>query len=231
MIVVSVKADLIRPAVIDGAIHLDALLTSRHPAMHGMGETLTRTSGVPRIAPLPLSVARAGGSWIWCASAWSPPQADGLSAMTKRRDGVDYRMTLRPVYPSVGPDRDRLVRFSTTNGPIEFVAAVPDEWSLKEMRRLLRRIKQIGGKRKSGYGVVSEWIVDAIDAPPELCLSRNGTTRRVLPAEMWDGLNAPAPIALLPPYWQTGELRMGFDYGSQGRLCSGITITSPDTRR
>lgn len=230
MITVEVTCRLARPAVLDGPIHLDAILTARHPAMHDRSRRLTRScqEGLA-VAPLPLAVARKGDVWVWCASAHAPIP-DGFIAIVKRRDGVDYHMTNKTVYPSVGPERDRLVRKPTINGPIVFRAAVPDEAGIKELRRLLRRVEQVGGLLKSGYGVVHEWLVSEIDAPPETCLVDGDFTRRVLPEAMLASCTTPERMSILPPYWQQAETHLAYPVGIRGALCSEITITSPNMR-
>lgn len=231
MIVVDVTCHLLRPAVIDGPLHLDALLTARHPAMHTRDCSVTRKSGGrPMVAPLPLAVARIGGAWVWCASAACPAGPDGVAAIVKRRDGVDYLMTQRTVYPSVGPDRDRLKRVMTVQALPPFRAAVLGPSDVKELRRLLRRVDQVGGLRKSGYGVVREWEVAEVEAVPETCLCIDGVTRRTLPVEMFAADAAPSVMSIIPPYWQTAEMWPAHPPGTKGELCKSIIIASATSR-
>jgi hypothetical protein len=229
MKVIRAIADLDRPAVVQGPLHLDALLSARHPAMHNQEETVTRKSGRIVIAPLPLSVARNGRDWVWCASAWLPSLASGQAAIVKRRDGIDYLNTRRTIYPAVGPERDRLLRYPTQSGSIEFLATVPDGRGYKELRRICRRVDQIGGLRKAGYGLVREWRFEEVDRDPRDCLAMDhadGGQRaaRTMPAGLFAGDAEPQMISTIPPYWAIAEAKPAYAAGTRGRLCSTITI-------
>lgn len=231
MITVKITATLDRPAVCDVVIHIDAILTTRHPAMHNQTVRVTRSGGKASVAPLPLCVARQDEDWVWCASACDPGEPCGAIGLTKHRDAADYRMTMRKVYPSVGPGRDRLVRKQIYRGPFVWIAAVPDEPAIKELKRLLRRVDQIGGLRKSGYGPVKEWQVETIAEPATDALEIGGLSRRWLPASMFSGEGEPVLNTIIPPYWAIGEAKPAYPAGTKGELCKTIQITSVNTRR
>ncbi|MGN6549824.1 MAG: hypothetical protein ACTHJ3_08030 [Pararhizobium sp.] len=230
MILVSITAHLMRPAVIDGPIHLDAILTARHPAMHGL-DGITRKSGRARQAPLPLCVARSEDrKWVWCASAWVPGAPDAAIGITKRRDAVDYRMINRTVNPSVGPERNRLLQMPIYRGPMTWHAVVSKDKDINELRRLLRRVAQIGKLRKSGYGLVERWDVETEQGDLTQALLVAGRCARVLPVAMVKSSAPPASQSVLPPYWAEEEATPCYLPGAAGELAD-VAITLPTMLR
>ena len=55
------------PIITNSQIHLDALLSAIHPAMHNK-EIITRNSPLNHVtdAPLPIDSAKIGNTWVWC---------------------------------------------------------------------------------------------------------------------------------------------------------------------
>ena len=151
-----VRFSVAAPIITTAPIHLDALLTAVHPAMHNSGAVPTRGGSSKELkhAPLRMDKAIVDDIWVWCCTA-----ADYVDAspyhdhICKRKDGIDYFYVDRQQTPRTGPGRDRMdTVYGVLCSSVQFWASMFDS-SIYEFERICKRVHSIGGLRKMGYGI------------------------------------------------------------------------------
>lgn len=227
--IVKATAHVKTPICLSSPLHFDALLTSIHPAMHNLSSRPTRydvdSSSVIQ-APLPLCSARSNDGdeydWVWAATAAEFPdtakiESDVIIKRWTAEDAESFRLVLST---ATGSLRNRFIRFPIIVTPeVFFYCATSD---VKELARILRRVKSLGGLRKSGYGVVSEWEIEEIDMDWQEILVKDGMARRRLPESF--GLGESVSLSVKPPYWHKSTIVKGIDVGCQIELFDAVVI-------
>ena len=215
MEIVKLTAIMDAPIVQMSPLHLDALLTAVHPAMHNQAHCPVRAdttrSGLSPV-PLPLLSAYCGSTWVWAATAAEYPDCAALSTstITRRTDHHDVLYLQRKVTPSVGPMKDRMIKSVVIMTPeVWFYAATNNT---KELMRIIQRVNAIGGLRKDGYGSVREWRLEKSAICPHEILAQDGHARRRLPQALCEN-EAYKRLAIYPPYWMAADAPFGFEVG------------------
>jgi hypothetical protein len=188
------------PAV-DGALHLDSLLSAAAFTVHG-GAKMCDTESF--VLPLPLALIWVSGRGrpLWAATDLRPVGAvrDGVAYLHSRYP--DHRSDLaipRSTVTSAGPFKDvRLPLLIRVTADIEaWCIGIKDD-----IETLLAAVTNVGRKSAHGRGRVLSWTVEpapGIDAAWIL-------ERRMTPLEALGGAAVPAcriapRIGWTPPYW------------------------------
>lgn len=202
MSLLRVTAHMSAPIAADEEIHLDTLLISARP---GPGPAPSRSTPVREITypPIPLARVSAGGNTVYACSTWSLASGarGGLEHLTKRRDGSDTGHLAKAYTPGSGKGRDYML-------PVPTVEASSVSWLVvgrrAGVRQLLRYVRQIGAKRRHGFGVVDRWEVSMpIEGDPLSVLVSGGRAARFLPAS-WSPSSPSERGPVHPPYWHPG---------------------------
>lgn len=209
---------LASPIITSTPIHLDALLAAVHPAMHNLPQlTKWSTAELARRAPLPLDSARILDTWVWCCTSadYSSDAQMYQDKYSKRKTGTDYYYLNARQTPRTGTGRDHCdTIYGVVCSSVSFWASSQD---YKELTRICRRVKWIGGLRKMGYGEISGMELEETSLAWQECLIRDGRAMRNLPAEMV--LNHCSDrVVVKPPYWLQARLRAGVLAGEPAEL-------------
>lgn len=221
----SLRFSLASPIIIDSPLHLDSLLSAVHPAMHNTN-SITRQSGIESLAfaPLALDSAKLGNAWVWCCSAAEFPNNakyfDGK--FTKRRDGTDLMYYRGIQQTTMGIMRDKMEGiYGVSAECVEFYLSTPE---IKEVERITRRIKWLGGLRKMGYGEVKGYDVNEMQgANWRDCIISGGKARRNLPLSLVS-CDTIKQVACKPPYWYYGNKNSGIEAGEACELKEGVYL-------
>lgn len=206
------------PIIVGSPMHLDAILTAVHPAMHNLSY-INRFSNKNEIvvAPLPLDSAKIKGIWVWCATAadYGPSPQFFYDKFDKRADAMDYHNIQKRLTPRTGPGRDRM---ETVYGVVcEYVRFLASATNKNDLSRICRRVKAVGGLRKMGYGRVKELTFTETSQSWKSCLVRNGMAVRNLPAVMIKTAEKTVKVQVTPPYWLPDNMVEGV---REGTICS-----------
>lgn len=212
------------PIALSSPLHFDGLLTAVHPAMHNTTTPTRYSKNIPIIdAPLPLCNIRSKNRWVWGCTAAEFPNNAKLSqdSITKRRTPQDIFNAMRSFLPGSGPMKDKFSTFQIVSTPtIYFLAATTE---LKELTRLTKRIQNIGGKRKSGYGIVSKFEIEPVDATIKDLLVLDGNARRNLPFVFCNNnIDDAKMIPCNSPYWHPASTEQGIEVGDPIELTENI---------
>lgn len=208
------------PLVLSSPLHLDSLLAAIHPAMSGRKMTeVNRFTPKEEIidAPLPFNSAFVGKQWVWLASAGIfPDNAKYTNSMhSKSRSDENINNIYAIFNPSAGRTRNRIVDLRTVITPqISFTADVAFLWDL---RRLLKRITFIGGKRNCGYGKVSGYDIEQVDIDWKTILIKDTIVQRRIP-DSFCTVSSPNNIAVNPPYWSRTRTTNAYEVGETAEL-------------
>lgn len=214
------------PIITDTPIHLDGLLSAVHPAMHGT-EIITRNSTIAQMkdAPLPIDSAKIGNVWVWCCTAanYSDDAVPYQDHITKRKVACDYFYIESRQTPRTGPGRDRCdTVYGVSCSTASFLASTKDR---KEIERICRRVKNIGGLRKMGYGEVTRFEVEETLYSWRDCLEQEGIAVRNLPSEMLETpCNMRVPVK--HPYWHPDHYIPGAFAGYDVKLKSEVWLNA-----
>lgn len=204
------------PVILTSAIHFDALLTAVHPMMHNL-DRVTKTSGAEKVvtAPLPIRKICKDGAWVWCCSAALFPDDSKFfnGKVNKVKNGIDYFYLKAKQQPATGIDRNRCdTIYGVTCREVYFLV---ESANPKELERICRRVRSIGGLRRMGYGEVTEIVYEEC---PELTwqdtLVKDGIALRNIPAELLEN-KANNMIVTRPPYWLAAHRRSGVAEGEE----------------
>lgn len=229
MDIVKLTAKVKTPIAINSPLHLDGLLSAVHPAMHNIENRPTRydADGSTVVqAPLPLCSIRSSGGdlydWVWAASATEFPDTAMLEgdAIVKRWTASDVECFRLVLSTATGALRNRLVRFPIVVTPEVYFYCMTSNWG--ELRRIVRRVKSIGGLRKSGYGIIDCWEIESCDLNWREVIVKDGIARRNLPASFGEGESI--NISTKPPYWHKSTITEGTRVGSKVNLNDGLVI-------
>jgi len=207
--VLLVRAYLSAPFVSYHPVHLDSLLLQAHPDCHG--KHLAKGEPLPPYPGLPLARLDALGATGFAASAHLLPGVarPGLERFAKRLDASDLHLRERPWNPSAGPERAYCLPVPTTESPWVAWLAVGTRGGVLD---LLRRVRQVGGLRRQGYGAVNRWEVVVLSgqAPEGVLVDAAGRAARHLPADWCRPCQGRDWGAVRPPYWHpdTNALRV-----------------------
>lgn len=215
------------PVALDSPIHLDGVLAAVHPAMHNQETSITRFDSGHNIVtvPLPLCSFRAGGNWVWACTAGEFPEIAkfGSDSLTKRRNPQDYFAAQRTFMPGSNAMKDKFITFQVVQTPyIDFLAISNDP---PELHRIAKRVKAIGGKRKSGWGEVRACAIIEEPCHPKEILILDNCARRRLPKEFLYWAESITPMQCRSPYWHPKMVEDGAEVGTQIALNREITIS------
>lgn len=213
------------PVITITPIHFDALLSAVHPAMHNI-PALARRNGRTGVinAPIPVDSVKRKWEWIWCCTTaeYSDDAIMYSDKITKRKTGTDYYYLSGKHTPRTGTGRDRCETiYGIMCSSVSFLAASSD---LKELERICRRVKNIGGLRKMGYGEVCGMEIKETDLKWEECLVRDGRALRTIPKSMLKGCQSKR-ITVHPPYW-LDEWTEGVFPGDQAELREDVRLVA-----
>jgi hypothetical protein len=200
MPVVLLTAHVAAPIVIDDELHLDGLLETAHPNSRQVPVSrTTRLEDLPTV-PIPIcSHSLDGLTTRLCTSMRLPDAARMVrSHVVKRRDGEDIEALANGVNLGLGPGKNRMNALTTLITPYVQWLAIGDR---RELLRLARRVLFVGSWRSAGYGLVTGWTAENVDADPPTVLVADGVAQRHLPASWcaWHEGTVTGPIR--PPYW------------------------------
>ena len=228
MDIVKITMRVQSPLILSGPLHLDGLLSAVHPAMYNRCKPIRQDmdDAAIKAAPLPLYSIRSSETaeynWVWAATVAELPETAIFNQdfLTKNWSGEDVREFRMAVKTASGALRNRLITLPVILTPeIYFYCATK---SIGELKRLLRRVQSIGGMRRVGYGVVSDWLVE----PVELCwqdiIAKNGVARRNLPASFGEGEGV--SVNIHPPYWHKTTSKKGTSVGGRISLSQSLVI-------
>lgn len=215
------------PIITTTEIHFDSILSAVHPAMHNIN-AVTRRSKKDEIitAPLPIDSAKIGRDWVWCCTTgdYGDNATTYTTKMTKRKDGMDYHYLNAKQTPRTGAGRDRCdTIYGVVCDSISFFVSVSSDKNRKELERICRRIKNIGGLRKEGYGAVKTMYVEETEMSWENCLVKDGVAERNLP-ESFVQEECSKKIAVTPPYWLNDNLVRGVEAGERAVLKNEVFL-------
>lgn len=224
--VYEVRYYLSSPIDMSSPIHLDAILSAVHPAMHNLSakpERFNSDSSEIIDAPLPICSFISKGNWVWACTAGEFPDSAIISAdsITKRRGPQDQFNFQRQYLPASGCMKDRFITFQEVITPyIYFLAATIRE---RELTRIAKRVNSIGGKRKSGWGMVSKLEISEVEVPLSEILVKDGIARRRIPEEFLEG-EATNILQCKSPYWHPARVEPGCEVGDPVKLADSVKI-------
>lgn len=189
------------PIITVSPIHLDALLSAVHPAMHNIKAITRRSSRYEVItAPLPIDSARLGRDWVWCCTTadYSDDAIPYSDKITKRKTGIDYFYINGRQTPRTGTGRDRCdTIYGVVCSNVSFLASSSDK---RELARICGRVKSIGALRRMGYGEVTEMEIEETNLSWKDCLVRDYRAMRAIPKNMLTHCKTQR-VVVHPPYW------------------------------
>lgn len=214
------------PIITTTQIHLDAVLSAVHPAMHGK-EIITKQSVRESItiAPLPIDSAKIERDWVWCCTAadYSSDAKPYYEKITKRKDGMDYWYINSRQTPRTGAGRDRCdAIYGVLCSAVNFWASTTNE---KELSRICNRVKNIGGMRKMGYGAVTGFEIAKTELNWKECLVQKSVVMRNLPCAMVQE-ECQNRVYTHHPYWIPCNLNYGVEAGGRATLKSEVWLNA-----
>ena len=223
MSLLRVTAHLDGPIATRQPVQLDAVLMQAHPYLSG--KAVTRATPEADLEEPSISVHRLyhGGTRVFLCSGWHFPATArrGVEHIVKRKDGLDLDDLEHPWNPALGPGKNRCVPMPLLLTPTVWWFAIGRREGVK---KLLRRVHQLGGLRAHGYGRVRSWEIDAIaDATLDSVLvTADGKAARHLPAA-W-AIDPPATDAgsWLPPYWHPCRIGHRVPEGNRCNLAPAV---------
>lgn len=226
---VKITATLKTPVALNSPLHLDGILTAVHPSMHNRPEKPTRYDQDDIAVwqpPLPICSARSNAGtqydWVWAATAMEFPDNAKLESdvIVKRWTAEDVEQFRLVLSTATGSLRNRFVKFPIVVANEAYFYCVTDD--IKELARLLRRVRSLGGLRKSGYGVVGGWEIEDANMQWQEILVKDNIARRRIPASFGDG--KPISLSVKPPYWHKFTVTQGYDVGDTVALSDHLVI-------
>lgn len=226
---IKVTARVKTPIAINSPLHLDALLVAIHPSMHNKQAKPTRydlDNSAIEMPPLPLCSIRSRPEkpyeWVWATTAMEFPKTARLESdvIVKRWTAEDIEQFRLVLATATGALRNRFVKFPIIVTDEAYFYCTTDD--VKELARLLRRVRSLGGLRKSGFGLIDGWEIEEIDMPWQEILVKDGIARRRIPASFGDG--RPISLSVKPPYWHKSTITLGYDVGDSVKLNEGLVI-------
>jgi hypothetical protein len=214
------------PVIVTTQIHLDAILSAVHPAMHNLGGSLTRRSDASEVvnAPLPIDCAKINNTWVWCCTSADYGDAIPFSdKIAKRKNGIDHLYLNSRQTPRTGTGRDRCdTVYGVVCDSVSFLASTTNP---KELERICRRVRGIGGLRKIGYGKVGGVAVEETETCWQSCLVQDGKATRNLPAAMVEE-TCDRLVPTMPPYWLGDHIKPGAAVGDPATLRKGVWLNA-----
>ena len=225
MDLVRVTFKMLTPVVMSAPLHFDSLLAAVHPAMHNLANCPTRYDRNEediRQAPLPICSAKKEKQWVWAASAAEFPDDAEIksSSIVKNWSPADVENFELVLSTATGALRNRLVRFPMVVSPEIYFYCVTK--NINQLNRITKRVNRIGGVRKSGYGVVSDFEIELLQEPLTNAICFGGIARRRLPVSFGDCTNQTLQ-RIHPPYWSNCDRVKSCEAGSAFAL-QGVTI-------
>lgn len=223
------------PIIVDGPMHLDALLAAVHPAAHNQEIFLTRRSAAEDVHQIPLEIDRAwmpGGMWVCCCSTadYSDDAKPFSTKLATAKKPQDYFYLNAMQTPRTGPGRDRLdTVYGVACSSVSFLVSAR---KASKLDRLAKRVKNIGGLRKAGYGEVVEYeLLERPDLDWRDCLvSKDGFALRNMPAEMVES-DEITSVVVRAPYWVSSMAVPGVTEGASIRLRSEVELREDCKRK
>lgn len=144
--------------------------------------------------------------------------------ITKRKEGADYLYLHARQTPRTGSGRDRCDSiYGVVCSSVRFLASSADK---KELERICRRVKNIGGLRKMGYGEVRDIkIEECPETEWQNCIISGCRAARNIPAEM---VEAPRTKRIItrPPYWVSSLMQLGVSEGDYAILRKEVELSA-----
>lgn len=190
------------PIITNTDIHLDSLFCGISPAAHNKNfivdkQTLARD--IP-VIPIPIDCVKIGEKFIYCCSAADYVNASAIhDTSTKRRDGEDYMYYHKQQTPRTGIDKDYMLKlYGVACTAVKFRCSSSN---LSSLDRYARRVNNIGGMRKQGYGHVTYYeVIPLPDMDWRDCLTENGKAIRNIPQDFLEN-ECRQFLRCFPPYW------------------------------
>lgn len=190
------------PVITTTDIHLDSLFYGVCPAAHNKNYFVDRNTRSDRLGvlPIPIDCAKIGGDFIYCCTAADYISAEAVcDTATKRRDGEDYMFYHKQQTPRKGIDKDYMMKlYGVVCSAVSFRCSSSN---LSALERYVKRLKNIGGMRKQGYGHITGYeIITMPEADWRDCLIENGRAVRNIPEAFLEGEGRQF-LRCFPPYW------------------------------
>lgn len=202
--VLAVTARLQSPmASYDEAIHLDSLLVqdiARRRGLAASGADRDTPLSTFAAVPIPLRHVDHAGHRVVLSSAGilADDWRSGLERLTKKKDEADIAARAGPWKVGAGPERAYCV-------PVPTIEASSIAWLAigrrRQVMQALRTIRRVGGWRRHGYGLVSEWSAEVADIDPAEVLVGGGMARRHLPVSWCLSAGGVDSGRIASPYW------------------------------
>jgi hypothetical protein len=120
------------------------------------------------------------------------------AAFVRRKTAQDIESLKGRYHRSLGPGKDRVRRYITIGGRLEWLAVAGH---LRSIRKALMRVWWIGAEGAAGGGRVAEWKVEDATEPIECALVRDGVAARPLPPDWCASAAVTEPGFLSHPYY------------------------------
>lgn len=190
------------PIITNSEINIDSLFCGVSPANHNKDHFVNRQtkSGELNALPIPIDCAKLDGRYIYCSSCADFTDHKMITeTATKRRNGEDVLYYHTMLTPRTGIDKDCMLKlYGVSCSSVSFLlsSAYPNE-----VDRYARRIKNIGGMRKQGYGHVRDFeIIERADLDWKDCIVQNGRALRNIPQSFLKN-DVKSMLRCSPPYW------------------------------
>ena len=195
---------IVSPIITTSDICLDSIFYAVSPAGHNKDIYINRFTSAQSIGvlPIPIDCAKIGGRFIYLCSTFDFGSDAKLITdnATKRRDDKDYLYYHQKQTPRTGVDKDRMLKLYgvSTNA----VSALLSTTNRAALERYVKRIKNIGGMRKQGYGEVASYQIIEMPAMEwQSCIvDDKGIALRNIPA-CFVRNKCTSIKACFPPYW------------------------------
>lgn len=193
---------VLTPIIATTDIHLDSIFSAVSPAAHNKAYAVTRHTSSNSISqlPIPIDCIKAGSEFVFCCSAASYEKASLIcDSATKRKDGNDFMFYHRQLTPRKGIEKDAMLKLYGV--VCESVSFLLSSSNISSVHRYARRVRNIGGMRKQGYGQITKYELDEMtELNWKDCVINNGKAIRNIPQEFLDnGCHSSAPCKT--PYW------------------------------
>lgn len=218
--------DVITPIISTTDIHLDSIFSAVSPAAHNKNYFINRHTPFEKInqLPIPIDCMKIGNEFVFCCSAADYQNASLIcESTTKRKDGNDFMFFHKQLTPRKGIEKD--VKLNLYGVSCESVSFLLSSSNISSVHRYARRVHNIGGMRKQGYGQVANYKIEEM---PELswkdCVIKNGKAIRNIPQEFLEN-ECHSYDPCMTPYWLLDGSRKCAIVGNFAKLKDDVFLS------
>lgn len=214
------------PVVTNTEIHFDGIMCAVSPASHNKHMQVNRFTKAEDIItlPIPVDCIKIGKSYIYCCS--SADYVNGtpiVDKSVKRKGGLDFLYYNQRQYINSTINKNcMLTLYCIACESIKFLVSSSN---FKELDRYCRRVHNIGGMRKQGYGEVLGYNISEM---PELnwqdcIITPDNIAIRNIPQEFCEN-TCNSELRCKPPYWLLDGKQQCSAVGEQAMLKDDIFL-------